>query len=71
MVVDHERAWLRLKEKLLTQRSWGTRQLFEAMAELEVENEVPESAEGFDARPLRSRKPDEPAREEPAHAGVS
>lgn len=58
MVVDHERAWLRLKEHVLEKRSHGTSELLERMAALEVECAVPEGEEGFS--PL-------PAHDQPAH----
>lgn len=73
MVVDYERVVLRLKEHLGTKRSHGSTELFEKLAELEVENEIPEGEEGYDARPPRRRTvaSNSSAREEPAHAGVS
>lgn len=56
--VNYERAWLRLKEKILERRSHGTAQLAELMAGIEVECEIPEDEEGYSdlpARPARSR----------------
>jgi hypothetical protein len=56
--VNYERAWLRLKERMLQRRSHGTAQLAELMAEIEVECEVPEDEEVYSdlpARPARSR----------------
>lgn len=68
--IDYERAWLRLKEKLLEKRSHGTSELIETMAELEVESAVPEGEEGFDALPAHQRHPQTtPAHEDAAHPG--
>lgn len=55
MIVDYERSWLRLRELILEKRSHGQDELLAQMARIELENELPESEEGFDARPLRRR----------------
>lgn len=52
MVVNHERAWLRLKAYLDTKPSHGTRELHAEMARIEVACEIPEAEEGFDPRPV-------------------
>lgn len=52
-VVDHELAWLRLKAKLGTKRSWGADQVLLAMNTLEVDCQIPEGEQGFDSRPTR------------------
>jgi hypothetical protein len=57
-VVDHERAWLRLKEHVLEKRSHGTGELIERMAELEVECAVPEGEEGFSSLPAHDQSAD-------------
>jgi hypothetical protein len=64
--VDYERAWLRLKEVVLSKNSHGQRDLLQAMTRAEVESAVPEGQEGFDNTPLpaHSRPTDEsPARD--------
>jgi hypothetical protein len=50
VVVDYERAFLRLKEFAASKKSFGREDLLTRMAELEVECEIPESEEGYDAR---------------------
>lgn len=50
-VVDFELAWLRLKAKLGTKRSWGADQVLLEMSQLEVETAVPEGERDFDRRP--------------------
>jgi hypothetical protein len=57
-VVDHERAWLRLKEHVLEKRSHGTSELVERMAELEVECAVPEGEEGYSQLPAHDKPAD-------------
>lgn len=51
-VVNHERAWVRLKEVVLSKNSHGQRDLLHAISTLEVECVIPESEEGFDERPI-------------------
>lgn len=68
--IDYERAWLRLKEHVVSKRSHGQDELLLTLAQLEVENEIPESDEGFDARPRRPRGL-VPTDERPAVAGRS
>jgi hypothetical protein len=53
VVVDYERAFLRLREHLLTKRSHGQDELLREMTRIELECELLESEEGFDARPPR------------------
>jgi hypothetical protein len=60
VVVNYERAWLRLKEHALSRSSHGQGHLLARMAELEIENEVPEGEEGFSSLPARMT--DRPAR---------
>lgn len=50
-VVDHERAWLRLKEHVLSKRSHGQAELLGVMASLEVENELSEGERDFSPLP--------------------
>lgn len=64
MVVDYERAWLRLKSVINAKNSHGKRELFEAMTQIELECETPEHGIGseFDHSRLRSvRELDEPS----------
>jgi hypothetical protein len=64
VVVDYERAWLRLKAIIDGKNSHGTRDLLREMAKIEVACEIPEAEQGFDARPrLRSASADDDARE--------
>lgn len=65
-VVDHERAWLRLKEYVLSRPSHGQRDLNTEMARLEVECELPEGEQHFSGLPPVSR----PSDERPARASV-
>lgn len=51
-VVDYESAWYALKGRLSEKRSWGTAQIAEAMAEIEVKHRLPEGEWGFDDRPM-------------------
>jgi hypothetical protein len=53
VIVDYERGWLRLREVILEKRSHGQDELLAQMARIELENELPEGAEDFDARPPR------------------
>jgi hypothetical protein len=53
VVVDYERAYLRLREHVLTKRSHGQDELLRVMTEVEIECELSESEEGFDTRPPR------------------
>lgn len=69
--VNHERVLLQLKAHVTSKRSHGQDELLRKIAELEVENEIPEGDEGFDARPRRPRAVPEPTRERPAVAGRS
>lgn len=55
--IDYERAWLRLKEHALSRTSHGQALLLARMAELEIENEVPEGEEGFSSLPARTTRP--------------
>lgn len=57
--VDYERAWLVLKEVVLSKKSHGQRDLLEAMARAEVDSAVPEGQEGYDSTPARSKPTDE------------
>lgn len=67
MVVDAERVLLRLKAHIASKRSHGSDELLVKIAELEVESEIPESEEAYDARPPRRvGASDQPARELPA-----
>lgn len=66
--VNFERAWLRLKEHALSRPSHGQSQLLARMAELEVENEVPEGEEGFSELPVRTQ--DKPSGEADREATV-
>lgn len=59
-VVDYESAWYALKARMSEKRSWGTAQIAEAMAEIEVRHRLQESQQGFDDRPLLPHTP-EPA----------
>ena len=61
--VNYERAWLRLKEKILERRSHGTAGLAELMASIEVECEVPEGEEGFSDLPARQARSRDAAQE--------
>lgn len=54
--VDYERAFLRMKEVVLSKNSHGQRDLLTAMSRIEVESQVPEGQEGFDATPLPVRE---------------
>lgn len=58
-LIDHEKAWLRLKAHVVTKRSHGERELLETMGRIEVECMVPEGQEGFDSSPpfRRSEEP--------------
>lgn len=71
-VVDYENAWFALKAKLSEKRSWGTTQIAEEMASIEVGYRLPEGQEGFDDRPLppsvRDRQ-SKPALGEPVATG--
>lgn len=49
MIVDHERAWLRLKAVIVAKRAHGQKDLLAEMARIEVECEVNEP--GFDPTP--------------------
>lgn len=40
--VDYEAAWNDLQQKLLTREGWGTRTLITEMADIAVQNRVPE-----------------------------
>lgn len=51
MYVDYERAWLALKAHIASKPSHGKRDLWETMAEIEVDSMVPDGQEGFDPRP--------------------
>lgn len=56
MLVDSEKVVLALKAKLRERaregkRSWGSNELLELLADLEVEHRVPEGQEGFDDQP--------------------
>lgn len=66
-VVDFESAWYALKGKLSEKRSWGTAQIAEAMAEIEVSYRLPEGEWGFDDRPIPhgNRSSDTPAGDSP------
>lgn len=57
MVTDYERVVLGLKVKLREasrggKRSWGERELYELLTDLEIEHRIPEGQELFDDRPL-------------------
>lgn len=67
--VNFERAWLRLKEHALSRPSHGKAALLARMAELEVENEVPEGEEGFSDLPVRTQE-DKPSGEADREATV-
>jgi hypothetical protein len=54
-VVDHERAWVKLKAHIVEKRSHGQDELLRTMTDLEVLCEIPEEFEGFDDRPRRTR----------------
>lgn len=54
--VNFERAWLHLKAHIDTKSSHSKRELFEKMAQLEVESAVPPELEGFDRTPMPGRK---------------
>ncbi len=56
MLVDYERAWLRLKEEIVRKPAHGQRDLLTAMAVIEVESRITEGDEGFDPTPLRPRR---------------
>ena len=55
-VVDYEIAWFALKARIAMKRSHSARELAETMAELEVENMLPEEQRGYDDRPLLSHE---------------
>jgi hypothetical protein len=50
-VIDYENAWYALKARLSEKRSWGTAQIAEAMAQIEVDHRLDERQQGFDDRP--------------------
>lgn len=54
MLVNYERAWLRLKEEIVRKRSHGQRDLLTEMARIEIECAV-EGEEGFDPTPLPTK----------------
>lgn len=56
MIVDYERAWLELKDYLLSKNSHGQRDLLTQMAQVEIDCRVPESEREFDPTP-RMKKP--------------
>jgi hypothetical protein len=64
-VVDFENAWYALKARLGEKRSWGTGQIAEVMAELEVHHRLSEDQQGFDDRPVRQVAPSTPTDDEP------
>jgi hypothetical protein len=51
--VDYARAWLALKEVVLSKRSHGQDGLLQDMTRLEIECRVPEGQEGFSDLPRR------------------
>lgn len=73
MVVDAERVLLHFKAHIASKRSHGQDELLRVLAQLEVESEIPEADEVYDARPVRSATPasDLPSRDRPALAGRS
>lgn len=57
MLVDHEKVTLALKATLRERaregkRSWGSNELLELLADLEVEHQLPEGQQMFDDRPV-------------------
>lgn len=52
MLVDYERAFLELRARLLSKRSWGQRELLALVTEIEVQSRLPEGERGFDPTPL-------------------
>lgn len=73
MVVDAERVLLHLKAHIASKRSHGADELLIKIAQLEVQSEIPEADEAYDARPVRPAvgASDMPSRELPALAGGS
>lgn len=51
-VVDHERAWLKLKAAIVQKGSHGKRDLLATMAEIEVECSVDDRERNFDSGPV-------------------
>ena len=49
MLVDYERAFLDLKARLITKRSWGQRELMVLLAQVEQDSRV--DADGLDPTP--------------------
>lgn len=60
--VDFERAWLRLKEHVLSKPSHGRGELMEKLGGLELECELPEGQEWAPDAPARVDKPADRAR---------
>jgi hypothetical protein len=74
VVIDYERAWLAMKEVVLSKRSHGQDGLLTDMTRIEIECRVPEGQEGFDPGPLRQRSngaTQSSSQELPASAGGS
>jgi hypothetical protein len=73
VVIDYERAWLAMKEVVLSKRSHGQDGLLADMTRIEIECRVPEGQEGFDPGPRYGANgaPQSSAQELPAAAGGS
>lgn len=70
MLVDSEKVVLALKAKLREgaregKRSWGSNELLELLADLEVEYQLPEGQQMFDDRPVVPSTSGSPSLDEP------